>query len=71
MFGFLAKCFKTDLKDPMDKPPSMIKTIQRIQETIHSFLKENSKLVWRGSALSLQEILESCFVDKTEPVLNH
>ena len=30
MFGFLAKCFKTDLKDPKDQPPSMVKTIQRI-----------------------------------------
>lgn len=30
MFGYLAKCFKIDLKDPLDKPPSMIKTIQRI-----------------------------------------
>lgn len=30
MFGYLAKCFKTELKDPLDKPPSLIKTIQRI-----------------------------------------
>ncbi len=27
MFGFVAKCFKTDLKDTIDKPPSLIKTI--------------------------------------------
>jgi hypothetical protein len=71
MFGFLAKCFKSELKDPMDKPPSLIKTIQRIQDTIYSFLKENSKLVWRGCALSLQEILESCFLDRTAPVLTY
>ena len=30
MFGYLAKCFKTELKDPLDKPASLIKTIQRI-----------------------------------------
>jgi hypothetical protein len=71
MFGYLAKCFKTDLKDPLDKPPSLIKTIQRIQDTIYTFFKENSKLVWRGCAISLQEIFESCFPDRNAPVLGY
>jgi len=53
MFGYLAQCFKTDLKDPLDKPPSLAKTVQRIQEAIYTFFKENSKLVWRGCAISL------------------
>jgi hypothetical protein len=53
MFGYLAQCFKTDLKDPLDKPPSLAKTVQRIQEAIYTFFKENSKLVWKGCAISL------------------
>jgi len=30
MFGFIAKCFKTDMQDPLDKPPSLIKTVLRV-----------------------------------------
>jgi len=30
MFGFLAQQFKTEMQDPLDKPPSLAKTIQRI-----------------------------------------
>ena len=30
MFGYMAKCFKTELKDPLDKPPSLIRTLLRI-----------------------------------------
>lgn len=30
MFGFVAKCFQVELKDPKDNPPSLIKTITRI-----------------------------------------
>lgn len=53
MFGYVAKCFKQELKDPMDKPPSILKTVQRMNDAIYSFFKENSKLVWRGCAISL------------------
>ncbi len=30
MFGYLSQCFKTEMKDPIDKPPSLVKTISRI-----------------------------------------
>ena len=30
MFGFLAQVYKTNLVDPLDKPPNLIKTIVRI-----------------------------------------
>lgn len=68
MFGFVAKCFKTEMLDPIDKPPSLVKTVQRIQDSIYSFLKEDSKMVWKGCSVSLVDILESCFPDKTQPV---
>mmetsp|Transcript_43223 Transcript_43223/g.41572 ORF Transcript_43223/g.41572 Transcript_43223/m.41572 type:complete len:175 (-) Transcript_43223:1601-2125(-) len=61
MFGFVAKCFKQQLKDPLDKPPSLIKTVRRILNSLTSFFSENSPLVWRGCALSIIEILENCF----------
>jgi hypothetical protein len=63
MFGYLAEAFKTELKDPLDKPPSLVKTLQRIQDVIYTFFKENSKLVWRGCAISLEEIFKNCFTD--------
>jgi hypothetical protein len=65
MFGYLAKCFKAELKDPLDKPPTLVKTVLRIQESIYTFFKEKSKLVWRGCGLSLAEILDNCFPDRT------
>jgi len=54
--------------DPLDKPPSLIKTIQRIQDSIYSFLKEDSKMVWKGCGVSLVDIIENCFPDKNQPV---
>ena len=71
MFGFLAQQFKTELKDPLDRPPSLPKTIQRIQESIYTFFKSNSRLVWRGCAISLQEIFENCFIDRAAAVLGY
>jgi hypothetical protein len=65
LFGFLAKCFKDNMKDPLDRPPSLIKTVRRIIEAIHSFFKENSHLVWRGCAISLIDIMENCFPTRT------
>ncbi|CDW90985.1 UNKNOWN [Stylonychia lemnae] len=68
MFGFVAKCFKTELKDPLDKPPSVVKSVIRIQDAIYAFFKENSKVVWKGCAVSLTDIFDNCFPDKTQPV---
>jgi hypothetical protein len=53
MFGYLAQYFKTDLRDPLDKPPDVVKTVRRIQDTIYSFFKANHRLVWRGCSVSL------------------
>ena len=70
MFGFLVKCCKTNLEDPLDKPMSLIKSIKRILDSVYLFLKENSDLVWKGCALTMTEIIENCFPDKGyDPVL--
>eukprot|EP00347_Sterkiella_histriomuscorum_P001861 403370396 len=62
MFGFVAKCFKTELIDPLH--PTLIRTVIKIQEAIYSFFKENSKIVWKGCAVSLADIIDNCFPDK-------
>ena len=57
MFGVLAKVCKSKLKDPIDRPPSLVKTVTRITDSLISFLSEDSPVVWKGCALSLWEIL--------------
>ena len=47
--------------DPLDKPPNLLKTIVRVCENIHSFLKENSTVIHVACANSLVDILENCF----------
>lgn len=47
--------------DPLDKPPNILKTIVRVCENIHSFLKENSTVIHVACANSLVDILENCF----------
>ena len=61
LFGHLAKVYKTELLDPLDKPPNLLKTIVRVCENIHSFLKENSTLIHQACASSLCDILDYCF----------
>lgn len=65
MYGFIAKCFKTDLIDPLDNPPSLIKTIKKIQDSVFSFLQENYKMVWKGCGMCLVDLIDSCFPDRT------
>jgi hypothetical protein len=38
-----------------------------MQETIYTFFKEKSEHVWEGCGISLSEIIENCFPDKTDP----
>jgi hypothetical protein len=40
LFGEVAKSFTTSLLDPLDKVPSVTKTVNRMLETIYSFFKE-------------------------------
>jgi hypothetical protein len=66
MFGYLALNYKQDLLDPTDKPPSLVKTILKIQDAIFTFFKEGNKLVYRACGLSMAEILDNCFPDRSE-----
>jgi hypothetical protein len=66
LFGHLAKVYRGNLLDPLDKPPSLLKTVVRVCENIHSFLKENSTQIHTACASSLVEILDHCFTSKED-----
>jgi hypothetical protein len=66
LFGQLARVFKTQLLDPLDKPPNLIKTVVRVCEKIHSFMKESSSVIHLACANSLVDILDNCFVSKED-----
>lgn len=52
--------------DPLDKPPNILKTVVRVCENIHTFLKENSSLIHKACSSSLCEILDNCFPHKED-----
>ena len=66
LFGHLARVYRGNLLDPLDKPPSLLKTVVRVCENIHSFLKENSTQIQTACASSLMEILDHCFSSKED-----
>ena len=43
LFGYLAKAFKAQLLDPLDKPPTLLKTIVRVVEAVHFYLRVNER----------------------------
>lgn len=58
--------FKSHLLDPLDKPPNVIKTVVRICENIHGFLREPSPLIHLACANSMVDILDNCFPSKED-----
>jgi hypothetical protein len=66
LFGHLAKVYKGQLLDPLDKPPNLMKTVVRVCENIHSYMKEPSPVIHQAIAHSLVDILEHCFTSKED-----
>lgn len=66
LFGHIASVFKTDMLDPLDKPPNLVKTVVRMCDEISTYLKENSSMIHRACALSLIQIFENCIVNKED-----
>ena len=52
--------------DPLDKPPNLLKTIVRVCENIHNYLKENSSVIHSACASSLIDVLDNCFPSKSD-----
>ena len=62
LFGMLAGVFKSELIDPLDKPPSKRKTFDRILTFLTSvFFNETAEKIQSACAISIIEILENVF----------
>lgn len=66
LLGFIANTFRTNMLDPIDKPPSLIKTITRVLDQICLYMKENSPLVHQACGKSFVDIFNYCAPNKTE-----
>ena len=61
LYGYIATIYKENLMDPLDKPPNIIKTINRLLTHIRNFyLSENSYVVHKASSHSILDIYECC-----------
>ena len=61
LYGYIANVYKENLMDPLDKPPNIIKTINRLLTHIRNFyLKENSFVVHKASSHSILDIYDFC-----------
>jgi len=61
LFGFIAFTWKDELKDPLDRPPSLSKTVARIMDSLSSLFRESSKLVYKACAMAMSEIIDNCY----------
>jgi len=53
LFGNIAEIYQSDLLDPLDKPPNLIKTIVWMVDELTTYLKENSSMIHKACAHSL------------------
>lgn len=60
--------YGTELLDPLDKPANLLKSVVRLVENIHCFLKENNPLVHKACSDALLQIFDSCFPSKADKV---
>ena len=69
LFGYLSEIYGSNLCDPLDKEPSLVKTIIRVCEMIHKYLQENSTIVHHACAHSLLQIYQNCMSkDSTQTI---
>ena len=61
LYGFISGVYKENLMDPIDKPPNIIKTINRILSHIRQYyLSCNSYMVHKSSSRSICDIYDNC-----------
>jgi len=66
LFGNIAEVYGTNLLDPIDKPPNLMKTVVRIVEEITTYLKENSSMIHKACAHSIVELFEHSMPSKED-----
>ena len=60
LYGYIATIYKENLMDPLDKPPNIIKTINRLLTHIRNYYLSNSYVVHKASSHSILDIYECC-----------
>ena len=67
--SILAQTYKQQLLDPIDKPPSLLKTTFRLVETILSYFNDLSPTVQQACARALLDLNNQClFEQSTETI---
>lgn len=60
-YGYLANIYRDGFLDPLDKPPSIIKTLNRLLSHIRSIcLKDNSYVIHKACSHTIIEFLDLC-----------
>lgn len=65
VIAYLCEKYKTNLIDPIDKPPSLIKTAFRVVELIHSYFNDVSLTVQEACARALIDVYTYCLQNET------
>ena len=60
MISILASTFRTQLLDPLDKPPSVLKTAFRLVEVLHGYFADRSATVQQACARALLDLCNYC-----------
>ena len=61
LYGYISGVYKENLMDPIDNPPNIIKTINRILSHLRQFyLGSNSYMVHKASSRSMCDIYDNC-----------
>jgi hypothetical protein len=60
VISILASIFKTQLVDPVDKPPSILKTVFRMVEVLHGYFADRSATVQQACARALLDLSTYC-----------
>jgi hypothetical protein len=58
--SILAQTFRDSLLDPLDKPPSVLKTCLRLVELLHGYFSDRSPTVQQACARALLDLTAHC-----------
>lgn len=63
--SILASTLKDQLLDPIDKPPSLLKTCFRLVEVLHGYFADHSPTVQQACARTLIDLSTYCLNNQT------
>lgn len=68
IFGYIATVYKTNLLDPLDKPPNLLKSVVRLCESIHNYFKDTNQSVQIACAKALTEVYTNCLQEEATDI---